>query len=123
MDVVANIIELKPNSLDRVEEWATTLNERADEAIETLQDEGVRIESWFHLSLDGKDYLLCYMRVESIKKAHEVVQCSPHAIDAYHQQFKKDTWGVGKSARLLVDLTDGNSSERPDRSASGGRER
>ena len=31
MDVVANIIELKPNSLDSVEEWATTLNERADE--------------------------------------------------------------------------------------------
>jgi hypothetical protein len=62
MDVVANIIELKPNSLDRVEEWATILNERADEAIETLQDEGVKIESWFHLSLDGKDYLLCYTK-------------------------------------------------------------
>jgi Family of unknown function (DUF6176) len=111
MDVVASIIELKPNSLDRVEEWAITLNERADEAIATLQDEGVRIESWFHLSLDGKDYLLCYMRTESIEKAHEVVRSSPHAIDAYHQQFKRDTWVVGKSARLLVDLVDSNSSE------------
>jgi Family of unknown function (DUF6176) len=114
MDVVANIIELKPNSLDRVEEWATILNERADEAIETLQDEGVKIESWFHLSLDGKDYLLCYMRAESIKKAHEVVQSSPHAIDIYHQQFKKDTWVTGKSARLLVDLVDGNREEQAD---------
>ena len=123
MDVVVNIIELKLNSLDKVEEWATTLNERADEAIETLQNEGVRIESWFHLSLDGKDYLLCYMRAKSIEKAHQIVKSSPHAIDAYHQQFKKDTWGDGKSARLLVDLVDGNSSERPDRSASSGRER
>jgi hypothetical protein len=111
MDVVASIIELKPNSLNRVEEWALTLNERADEALATLQDEGVRIESWFHLSLGGKDYLLCYMRAESIKKAHEVVQSSPHAIDAYHQQFKKDTWAVSKSLRLLVDLIDGNSSD------------
>jgi len=109
MDVVASIIELKPNSLDRVEEWATTLNKCADEAIATLQDEGVRIESWFYLALDEKDYLLCYMRAESIKKAHQVVQSSPHAIDAYHQQFKRDTWGVGKSARLLVDFIDGNS--------------
>jgi hypothetical protein len=114
MDVVASIIELKPNSLDRVEEWATTLNKCADEAIATLQDEGVKIESWFHLSLDDKDYLLCYMRTESIKKAHQAVRFSPHAIDAYHQKFKEDTWGVGKSARLLVDLIDDNSSERTD---------
>jgi Family of unknown function (DUF6176) len=114
MDVVANIIELKPNSLDRVEEWAMTLNKRADEAIETLRDEGVKIESWFHLSLDGKDYLLCYMRVKSIKKACEVVQSSPHAIDAYHQQFKKDTWVTGKPVRLLVDLVDGNREEQAD---------
>jgi hypothetical protein len=114
MDVVASIIELRSNSLDRVEEWATTLKERANEAIETLRDEGVKIESWFHLSLDGKDYLLCYMRAESIKKAHEVVQSSPHAIDAYHQQFKKDTWVTGKSARLLVDLVDGNREKEAD---------
>jgi hypothetical protein len=114
MDVVASIIELRLNSLDRVEEWATTLNDRADEAIATLQDEGVTIESWFHLSLDGKDYLLCYMRAESIKKAREVVESSPHAIDAYHQQFKKDTWVTGKSARLLVDLVDRNREQEVD---------
>ncbi len=112
MDVVANIIELRPNSLEQVEEWARTLNERADEAISTLQDEGVIIESWFHLSLDGKDYLLCYMRAESIRKAHEVVKSSPHGIDAYHQQFKKNTWVTGKTARLLVDVVNGDRSER-----------
>ena len=112
MDVVASIIELKPNSLDRVEEWATTLNKHADQAVATLQDEGVRVESWFHLSIDNKDYLLCYIRAESIEKAHQVARSSPHAIDAYHQQFKKDTWEVGKSARLLVDFVSGNSSEQ-----------
>lgn len=115
MDVFANIIELKPNSLDRVEEWVKTLTERADEAIETLRDEGVNIESWFHLSLDGKDYLLCYMRAESIDTARAVAKSSPHAIDAYHQQFKKDTWVTGKSARLLVDLVDNNRSETDER--------
>jgi hypothetical protein len=61
-----------------------------------------------NLPLDGKDYLLCYMRTESIQKAHEVVQSSPHAIDAYHQQFKQDAWVAGKSARLLVDLVNDN---------------
>ena len=104
MDVGASIIELKPNSVERVEEWAKTINDRADEAIATLRDESVKLESWFHLSLDGKDYLLCYMRAESIKKAQKVVKSSPNAIDLYHQQFKKDAWVGGKAARLLVDL-------------------
>lgn len=104
MDVIASIIELKPNSVDRLEAWAKTLNERADEAIATLQDEGVELESWFHLSLAGKDYLLCYMRAQSIEKAQEIVKSSPHAIDAYHQQFKKETWAGSKAARLLIDL-------------------
>ena len=58
MDVVASIIELKPNSLNRVEEWAITLNERADEAIATLQDEGVRIESGFTYHLMAR--IICF---------------------------------------------------------------
>jgi len=69
-----------------------------------LNDEGVQLESWFHLSLEGKDYLLSYMRVDSIVKAHEAVKHSEHDIDTYHQQFKKDAWGVGTRAKLLVDL-------------------
>lgn len=114
MDVIARIIELKPNSLDRVEAWAKTLNDRASEAIATLQDEGIMIESWFHLTLDGKDYLLCYTRAESIEKAIEVVKSSSHPIDAYHQQFKQDTWVSGKTARLLVDLVHVNAPEQAD---------
>lgn len=104
MDIVAGVIELKPNSLERVEEWAQTINERIDEAIATLKDEGVQLESWFHLSLDGKDYLLSYMRTDSLAKAQETVKHSTHAIDDYHQQFKKDTWLGGTRVRLLVDL-------------------
>ena len=104
MEIIAGVIELKPDSLERVEEWASTLNARIDEAVATLKDEGVELESWFHLSLDGKDYLLSYMRADSLKKAQDVVKDSTHAIDAFHQQFKQDTWLGGTEARLLVDL-------------------
>ena len=104
MEIIAGIIELRPNSLARVEEWAQTLNERMEEAVATLQDEGVELESWFHLSLDGKDYLLSYMRVDSLKKAQKVAETSAHPIDAYHKQFKQETWLGGTRARLLVDL-------------------
>ena len=104
MEIVAGVIELKPNSLERVEAWAQTINERIDEAVATLKDEGVQLESWFHLSLDGKDYLLSYMRTDSLVKAQDTVKNSTHTIDEYHQQFKKDTWLSGTRARLLVDL-------------------
>jgi len=104
MEVIAGVIELKPNSLALVDEWKKTINERIEEAVATLKDEGVQLESWFHLSLDGKDYLLSYMRADSMEKAHEVVKHSEHDIDAYHQQFKKNAWGTGTRAKLLVDL-------------------
>jgi hypothetical protein len=45
------------------------------------------------------------------RRAECGVKYSPHALDKYHQQFKKDTWAVGKYARLLVDLIDNKSSE------------
>ena len=104
MEVIAGVIELKPDSMERVEAWAATINERIDEALATLRDEGVQLESWFHLSLDGKDYLLSYMRADSLKKAQDTAKQSEHPIDAYHQQFKKDTWVGGTRAKLLVDL-------------------
>jgi hypothetical protein len=41
-------IRLKPGSLDRVREWAKTLNEtRRDEALATLRDETVVLEAAF----------------------------------------------------------------------------
>jgi hypothetical protein len=110
MEIIAGVIELKPNSMDNVEQWAETINARIDEAIATLQDEGVQLESWFHLPLDGKDYLLSYMRAESLQKAQKVVTQSEHAIDAYHQTFKQETWLRGTRARLLVDLVNDTAS-------------
>ena len=106
MDVVAVLIKLKPNSQDHVREWAETINSRKDEALATLRDEGVVMESWFQVEVEGQDYLLCFMRSESIERAGQAVKTSQHAIDAYHKQFKAGTWvsGANISATLLVDL-------------------
>jgi len=107
MDVTAGLVKLKPGSLDRVRAWARTINERESEALATLRDEGVRIESWFLISLEDGDYLLSYMRADDIETAHEAVKESLHEIDAYHQEFKRATWlrGSHREAQLLVDLS------------------
>jgi hypothetical protein len=98
-------IKLKPGSLERVREWAKTLNEtRRDEALATLRDETVIIEAAFLDNTPEGDYLVIFMKAESFEKSRRAVVASTHDIDRYHQQFKKDTWESGKQLELLVDL-------------------
>ena len=106
MDVKAYLIKLKKDSGGRVSEWASTINARKNEALATLRDEGVRVESWFLLTLGGEDYLLSYMRSEDMERAREIAGRSRHEIDAFHQRFKRDTWVRGSVTELplLVDL-------------------
>jgi hypothetical protein len=105
----ARLIELKPGSADRVEAWAEHLNTHRASALESLHAEGVSIESWFSLSLGGKNYLLCYMRADSLEESQKIAAKSENPVDAYHQQFKVDTWvrGAGAAGKLLVDLSPG----------------
>jgi Family of unknown function (DUF6176) len=97
-------IKLKPDSLERVREWAAEINRRADEALATLRDEGVVVESVFLDSNSEGDFLIYYMKAESFEKSADVVKKSTHAIDAYHQKFMKEVCETGHRLELLVDL-------------------
>lgn len=103
MDVGAVLIQLKPKALTHVSAWQAELNARKDEAIETLKAEGVLVESWFYLELEGNDYLLAYTRAENIEKAHALARNSHFPIDQVHQQFKSN-WLKVIPAKLLLDL-------------------
>ncbi|WP_065994169.1 DUF6176 family protein [Acinetobacter defluvii] len=103
MDVDAVLIKLKANSMQNVEAWQTELTTRKAEAIETLKAEGVFVESWFYMELEGQDYLIAYMRAEDIAKAQHIGRESHFPIDAMHKQFKQN-WERGYKATLLVDL-------------------
>ncbi len=106
MQVFARLIELKPDSSLRVKDWARHVGANRAEAESTLKAEGVSVESWFSFSIDGKEFLLCYMRAKSLEEAQRVAAQSKSSIDAYHQQFKVDTWvrGGGAVGTFLVDL-------------------
>ncbi len=93
-------VRLEPGSLPRVREWAAELNARRDEVLATLRDEGVRVESVF---LDGET-LVYYLKADSIDKARAVYAGSQHAIDAYHQRFKDETFAERTQLELLVDF-------------------
>ena len=97
-------IKLKSGSIKRVREWAAEINRRRDEALATLRDEGVLVESVFLDSGEEGDFLIYYMKAESLQKAREAGRNSTHEIDAYHHQFQRDTFESGKKLELLVDL-------------------
>ncbi|MCH7336253.1 DUF6176 family protein [Acinetobacter sp. NIPH 2699] len=103
MDVGAVLIKLKKDTLANVDVWRQEIEQRKAEAIQTLQAEGVKVESWFHLELDGIDYLLAYMRADDIAHAQQVARNSPFDIDKVHKQFKQN-WERVIPAKLLVDL-------------------
>ena len=103
MDVGAVLIQLKPDVLENVEAWKVELNARKDEAIETLRAEGVHVESWFYLELEGNDYLIAYMRADDIAKAQQIAKTSNFPIDQMHKQFKSN-WIKVFPITLLVDL-------------------
>lgn len=104
-------VRLKPDSLARVREWAAELHDRADEVLATLRDEGVVIESAFLDQTDDGDFLIYYM-----KSRDAVPRCgsSPHPIDAYHQQFKLDTWQSREQLELLIDFENLPSNTEPE---------
>ena len=102
MDVGAVLIKLKPDSLSNVDKWKKELQERKNEAIQTLIAEGVYVESWFHIELEGQDYLLAYMRANDISHAQKIAKTSPFDIDKVHKKFKEN-WEKGYKATLLID--------------------
>ena len=97
-------IRLKPDSIERVREWAQTLNRRMDEALETLRDEGVVVESVFLDRTEEGDFLIYYMKAESFEKSAEAARKSVHAIDEYHRKFMQETRVEGTRLELLLDL-------------------
>jgi hypothetical protein len=104
MDVTCGMIKLKANSLDTVRQWTKVMNERKNEALQTIQNEGITVESVFLAKIGGDDFLVYYIRANDLQKSREVFKNSLMEIDLIHQQFKKDCWDVVSSTELLLDL-------------------
>ena len=85
-------IKLKPNSIEQVREWARAMNARKEEAIATLRDETVIVESAFLDQTSEGDFLITFMKAESLAKAREAAKSSIHDIDKFHQKFKHKTF-------------------------------
>ncbi|MGD1897716.1 MAG: DUF6176 family protein [Phormidesmis sp.] len=108
METAAGLVKLKSDAKQTVYNWRKTLQERREEVIATLRDEGVKIESYFEVKIADEDYLLWYMRAESVEKAWEIALKSQHDIDAFHFQVFEDITAPGGKifATPILDLYD-----------------
>jgi Family of unknown function (DUF6176) len=105
METTCVKIRLKSGSLDRVREWAKTLNEtRRDEAVATLRDETAVLEAAFLDHTDSGDFLIYVMTVKSPEQSRNAVMRSTHPIDEYHRQFKREVWEQIQELEQLVHL-------------------
>ena len=84
MERAAGLIKLKPGTSKDVDEWCETMKAQRKEFTHALQDEGVRLESWFRLDIEEGSYLLWFMEADSIGRAVEVFLKSQRPIDVYH---------------------------------------
>ena len=105
METAAGLIKLKPNTGETVEQWRSTIEARRAEALQTLRDEGVSIESWFQLEIAGEPYLLWYMRADSIAQVWEIAAKSQYDIDAYHFQIMSSITQCQIEATPIVDMS------------------
>lgn len=103
-ETVCAKIKLKPDSIEKVREWVRVVNKRKDEVLATLRDESVILECVFLDQTSEGDFLIYLMKAKSIEKAIEAFEKSTHEIDAYHRNFKSETWAEMETLELLVDL-------------------
>lgn len=77
---------------------------RRHEAIDTLQDEGVRHE--VALLLDGRDgpVLVYVLEVEDVDRARLAAAHSSHPIDAEHKEILRTALGDNVPTERLLDL-------------------
>ncbi|WDE06308.1 hypothetical protein SG34_005120 [Thalassomonas viridans] len=106
MEYASGLIKLKPGTEHKVELWRETIASRLDEAVATLQDEEVQIESWFKIEINGDKYLLWYLRAKSIKRVFEISMQLKHPIDQFHYDLMAEITAEGGniSAQPLIDI-------------------
>ncbi len=106
MEATVKLIKLKPGSEGTVKQWVQTMAERKVDAVETLREDEIAIESWFSISINEEPYLLCYSRGNALDDPGSKLAQSRHSIDWVKEQFMNEAWlsDEGITGRLLVDL-------------------
>ena len=81
--------KLKKELIEEIRIWFQTLKNRMNETLESLENEGVIVESAFLDKQGDELYLIYYLKAEDISRVYEVFNKSTLAIDHYYKECWK----------------------------------
>jgi Family of unknown function (DUF6176) len=95
---------IKPGKTERLREWYDELQERREEAFQTLENEGVRQEVAYILPTEHGDLLAVFLEVDDMNAANEAFYSSPFEIDRQHAAVMDECTVGGSTGRVEAEL-------------------
>jgi hypothetical protein len=87
MKVELTRLRIKRGKSDRVDEWLKMINQRMNEAVTTLDREGMKFEIIFREVIGEHDYLNWFSVQD---EAGEPIETSPFDLDREHREFGEE---------------------------------
>jgi hypothetical protein len=95
---------IKPGKTQALRDWYAELESRRDEALQTLENEGVRQEAAFILATEHGDLLAVFIEVDDLDAANDAFYSSPFEIDRQHAQVMDECTLGGSTGRIDAEL-------------------
>ena len=104
MPFILSTAWIHPGKTERLKDWYAELEDRKDEAFQTLNNEGIRQEIAYILNTEHGDLLCVFIEVEDMEKANEAFFSSPFKIDHEHRQVMDEVTIGGSEGRKAAEL-------------------
>jgi hypothetical protein len=104
MPYVLSTAWIVPGKTQRLREWYAELQDRRDEAFQTLDNEGVRQEVAYILGTEHGDLLAVFIEVDDMDAANDAFYSSPFEIDRQHAQVMDECTVGGSTGRKYAEL-------------------
>jgi hypothetical protein len=104
MPYVLSTAWILPGRTERLKSWYAELEERRDETLQTLENEGIRQEVAFILNTEHGDLLCVFLNVDDMDKADAAFYSSPFPIDHEHRRVMDETTVGGAEGRIPAEL-------------------
>ena len=85
-EVVLTKQKIRPGKVERLREWTEEIQDREDEALETLENEGMHLEAAFVEHTEEGEFLVYFMKADDVDAAFEAFEESDHQIDHEHAE-------------------------------------